>query len=372
MDKKSIKGFYIYILIFILLISVYIYGNVKTKKSADVSLPKSKNTASTKKSNGKVKSKISEITITSVGDCTLGTDERFGVANTMPQVFKNNNNDYNYFFKNVVDIFKSDDITTANLETTLTNATVRANKQFTFKAPPDYVNILKNNSIEGVNISNNHTHDYLDQGLADTISTLKSAHINYFGENNKWLAEVKGVKIGFLGYTGFYSNNDYLEKIKNDITAIKSQGAAFVIINFHWGIENSYNPNNTQKSIAHYAIDNGADLIIGHHPHVIQGLERYKGKIICYSMGNFCFGGNTNPRDKNTFIFQGKFKFNKSSLTSYGIRIIPCSISSVSYVNDYCPTPLKDDKKNSLITKINSLSINLANTVSDEFVEIKQ
>lgn len=377
MNKKFSKQFYIYLLVFLVLIGIYAFGSIKNRQSnkSTALLHKATiavNNKSANKKSVKVQNPYKDIVISSVGDCTLGTDERFSVTNTMPEVFNNNNKDYNYFFKNVLDIFKSDDITTGNLETTLTTAKVRADKQYTFKAPPDYVNVLKNSSIEGVNISNNHIYDYLQQGFDDTINTLETAGINYFGENNKWLTEVKGIKVGFLGYTAFSYDNNYLEKVKQDISDLKSKGASFVIINFHWGTENSYYPNSIQKYIAHYAIDNGADLIIGHHPHVIEGLETYKGKTICYSLGNFCFGGNTNPKDKNTFIFQGKFRFSNSSLVSYEIRIIPCSISSVNYVNDYCPTPLKDNEKSALIAKINSLSTNISIPVSDEFVEIKQ
>lgn len=317
-----------------------------------------------KKNTDKLSQK--EIIITSVGDCTIGHDTAFSYTNSLPAVLNKNNNDFSYFFKNVSDIFKSDDITTANLETTFTNSTIKAEKQFTFKAPPEYAKALKLGYIEGVNISNNHIRDYLDAGFNDTISTLQAEKINFFGEGYKWNTEVKGVNFGFLGYKGYYSDKNFLNTIKKDIASMKAENR-IVIINFHWGDENSYTPNATQKSIAHFAIDNGADLIIGHHPHVIQGLEQYKGKIICYSLGNFCFGGNVNPSDKDTFIMQTKFIIKDNKLTAYGVRAIPCSISSVNYINDYCPTPMVDSRKKGLLDKVNSLSINLKFTLSDDF-----
>ena len=157
-----------------------------------------------------------------------------------------------------------------------------------------------------------------------------------------------------------------MDKLKDDIEELKGQGCV-VVINFHWGEEGSYYPNSTQKSIARYAIDQGADLIIGHHPHVIEGLEKYKDKIICYSLGNFCFGGNANPSDKDTFVLQTKFSFDNNKLTKYDIRVIPFSISSVKYINDYCPTPLSGDDKERLLKKINNASTNLGFQVTDSF-----
>lgn len=309
---------------------------------------------------------FSDITVSSVGDCTIGYDDNFGYTNSFPYVFKKNNSDYSYFFKNTADIFKNDDITTANLETTFTNATIKAVKTYNFKASPDYTKILTNASIEAVNISNNHIYDYLNQGFEDTKASLTNSKISYFGEGNKYITEIKGVKLGFLGYNAFVCGNDFLNKLKSDISFLKSQGC-IVIINFHWGIEGSYSPNETQKEIAHFAVDNGADMIIGHHPHVIQGIEQYKNRIICYSLGNYCFGGNTNPIDKDTFIVQTIFKTENNKLVNYGIRVIPCSISSVSYINDYCPTPMTGTIKESFLKKLNNISPNAGFKISDQF-----
>jgi len=190
-------------------------------------------------------------------------------------------------------------------------------------------------------------------------------------EGSFYITEIKGVKFGFLGYTGFSNSSSFLNKLKTDITSLKAQGC-IVIINFHWGIEREYSPNETQKQIAHFAIDNGADMIIGHHPHVIQGIEQYKNKIICYSMGNFCFGGNANPSDKDTFIVQAIFNTENNKLKSYGIRVIPCSISSVSYTNDYCPTPMTGTKEENFLAKLNKLSPNAGFKISKEFFLLNQ
>jgi hypothetical protein len=318
---------------------------------------------------GNIKQEMqAEIVISSVGDNTLGNDDNFAVYGSLPEVLKRNNNDYSYFFKNVSHIFKADDITTGNLETTFTDSTKKAEKQFAFKGPTAYAKAFPLGGIEAVNLSNNHIYDYLEKGFEDTLKALETENVNYFGEGHQWISEVKGVKIGFLGYKGYWYDNNFLKKIKNDIAGLKEQ-TAFVVINFHWGDENSYKPNSTQKYLAHYAVDQGADLIVGHHPHVIQGLEKYKGKIIAYSMGNFAFGGNNNPKDKNTFILQAKLNFTDSKLTGYGVRAIPCSISSVTTSNDYCPTPLSGSAKDDVLKKLNELSINLDFKLSDEFLD---
>ncbi len=136
---------------------------------------------------------------------------------------------------------------------------------------------------------------------------MKDAGIATFGFEHVALLDVDGVKVGL---TGIYELAEHLEKkqqAKENIAALKEAGAELIIVNFHWGIEREYVPNDTQKTLAHLAVDEGADLVIGHHPHVLQGIEKYKGKYIAYSLGNFCFGGNSNPQDKDTMIFQQTF-----------------------------------------------------------------
>nr|WP_207751768.1 CapA family protein [Clostridium rhizosphaerae] len=307
-----------------------------------------------------------ELVITSVGDCTIGHDDKFAFAQSLPDVLGKNNNDLGYFFKNVADIFKADDITTANLETTFTTANKKAEKEFTFKAPPEYAKAFVLGNIEGVNVSNNHIYDYLQQGFNDTLQSLKTANVNYFGEGNKWITEAKGIKVGYLGYRGFSYDNAFLKKLQGDIEGLKKE-ADFVVVNFHWGEEGKYSPNATQKYLAHFSIDKGADLIVGHHPHVIQGLETYKGKTIAYSMGNFAFGGNKNPSDKDTFILQLKLNFTDKKPDKYAVRVIPCSISSVDYVNNYSPKPLSGTKKDAMLQKLNKLSPDLGYSIKDQF-----
>ena len=323
-----------------------------------------KNTKKAAKKDG-----YSEVLISFGGDSTIGHDTKFAFANSLPDVLSKNNNDFSYFYKNVASIFKNDDISIVNLETVFTNSKDRAEKQFNFKADPSYAQALPLGHIEGVDISNNHIYDYKQKGFDDTLEALKTNNINYFGEGHTWIKEVNGVKFAFLGYTGYNDYAEFRQKLEKDIKKLKDEGC-IVIINLHWGSENSYYPTETQVNLAHFAIDKGADLIIGHHPHVIQGIEQYNGKIICYSLGNFCFGGNFNPKDKDTFIFQAKYKLKNGKAESYGVKVIPCSISSVNYINDYCPTPLQGEEKERVLKKLNGLSSKAGFKITDEFYNI--
>lgn len=296
------------------------------------------------------------ITISAAGDVTLGRDLNFGWEKTFDHELELQNGDFSYFFRNVKDIFEADDLTIVNLETTLTTANKAAEKKFRFKADPSYVEILKEGSIEAVSIANNHTLDYLEKGYKDTLATLKEAEVGYFGYEHRYITEIRGIKIGVLGFVCWEVKDKQKEEIKNAIAKLKEDGADLVIVMFHWGIERDYWPNNVQKKLSRFAIDNGADLVLGAHPHVVQGIEEYKGKQIVYSLGNFCFGGNKNPKDKDTFVYIHKFNFKNKELISEENEVIPCSISSVTNRNNYQPTPLKDKEGDRVMKKIKKYS----------------
>lgn len=292
------------------------------------------------------------ITISAAGDVTLGRDLNFGYEKTFDHELELQNNDYGYFFRNVKDIFEADDLTIVNLETTLTTADKKAEKKFRFKADPSYVQILKEGDIEVVSIANNHTMDYLEKGYEDTLATLEKAEIGYFGYEHKYITDVRGIQVGILGYTYWENSNQQKDKIKQAISDLREEGADIVIVMYHWGIERDYKPYNVQIDMAHFTIDSGADLVLGSHPHVLQGIEEYKGKHIIYSLGNFSFGGNKNPSDKDSMVIVYKFNLKNGELISQENEIIPCSISSVKERNNYQPTPLEGKEKERVLNKI--------------------
>lgn len=296
------------------------------------------------------------IIISAAGDVTLGRDENYGYELSFDHELVRQKGDYGYFFRNVKDIFDSDDLTIVNLETTLTTATKKAEKKFRFKADPSYVEILKLGGIEAVSIANNHTLDYLERGYSDTIATLEEAGVGYFGYEHKYITEIRGIKIGVLGCYTMEATKQKKDEIQQGISELRADGAWLVIIMFHWGTEGSNKVNKAQKELAHYSIDCGADLVLGSHPHVLQGIEEYKGKQIVYSLGNFCFGGNKNPKDKDTMIYVQRFNFENGELVSQEYAIIPCSISSVKSRNNYQPTPLDGEEAARVLKKLKKFS----------------
>ena len=296
------------------------------------------------------------ITVSMVGDCTLGTDVNFDQSTSF-DAFYQMKNDPGYFFQNVKDIFTADDLTVANMEGTLTTSNDRQQKTFAFKGDPSYTEILTRGGVEATNLANNHSHDYGDQSYEDTIQYLEAAGITTFGYDRTAVMDVKGIKVGLIGIYELKDGLGRQQQVIDTIQEVKDQGAQVIVVSFHWGTEKSNVPDDIQKTLAHLAVDQGADLVVGHHPHVLQGIEKYQGKNIVYSLGNFCFGGNKNPSDKDTMIFQQTFTVENGELVEDDVtNIIPCSLSSESGYNNYQPMVLEGSEKERVLQKIEEFS----------------
>ena len=295
------------------------------------------------------------LTVSVVGDCTLGTDENFDYDTSLNAYFESYGKEY--FFQNVKSIFEADDLTIANNEGTFTESYDREDKTFAFKAPASFAGIYSCSSVEAVNTANNHSHDYGEQSFQDTMDALDAEGIVHFGYDETAVMDVKGVKVGLIG---IYELNDHLKRkqqLEDNINKVKDEGAELVIVIFHWGNEKETVPDSNQTTLGRLAIDLGADLVCGHHPHVLQGVEEYKGKNIVYSLGNFCFGGNSSPSDMDTMIFQQTFTITNDGVQDDNVtNIIPCSISSASDYNNYQPTPAEGDEKTRIMEKIQERS----------------
>lgn len=295
------------------------------------------------------------LTLSFAGDCTLGMDDYLGYSGSLNETYDQMG--ASYFLQNVRDIFSSDDLTIVNFEGTLTDSDQRADKTYAFKGPKTYTDILTSASVEIANLANNHTQDYGEQGFADTKAALTAANIEHFGFEDTLILEVDGVKVGFTGQFTVYEGPEHLELLQKNIQSLQEQGAQLIIASFHWGLEKDTTPEADQIELAHAAIDAGAHLVIGHHPHVLQGMERYKGRYICYSLGNFCFGGNSNPPDYDCMIFQQTFTLYGDMVSEDdNINIIPCSVSSTTLRNDYCPTPAEGTDAERILSKLRLLS----------------
>lgn len=311
------------------------------------------------------------LTLSVVGDCTLGTDETFDYDTSLNAYYENYGSAY--FLQNVKNIFSQDDLTIANFEGTLTESDAREDKTFAFKGPASFTSILTDGSVEAVNTANNHSHDYGDQSYEDTMTALDAAGIVHFGYDETAVMDVKGIKVGMVG---IYELKDHLEReqqLKDNIAKVKADGAQLIVVIFHWGNETETVPDSNQTTLGRLAIDEGADLVCGHHPHVLQGIETYKGKNIIYSLGNFCFGGNSSPSDMDTMIYQQTF-----TITSEGVQadnvtnVIPCSISSAAYegYNNYQPTPAEGDEAARILAKINERSADIQTTEGTTFTAV--
>ena len=274
------------------------------------------------------------ITVSAAGDCTFGSDRSSPSSVNFYAVNRRKKNP-GYFFKKVKKIFEKDELTLVNFEGTLTKRNTRAPKTYAFKGSPGYVNILKKGSVEAV------------------------AFANY---------KVKGKRIGMISVNGLESLNSVRQLIQSGMKKLKKKKADLCIVSMHAGNEHTYTISATQKSIARYAVQKGADLVLGHHPHNLQGIEKYKGVYIVYSLGNFCFGGNTNPSDKDTMIFQQTFVFKNEKLKrkKSKAKIIPCSVSSVSTINNYQPAPAKGTKRTRILKKLDNMCRPMGLTLRDK------
>lgn len=362
-------GIGIFVLVFILILagirgcSNYISSRqaaakktVSMNASKDNSQKASSDSQNTDSSNATVSSPVS-LTLSVVGDCTLGTDETFDYDTSLNAYYENYGADY--FLQNVKDIFSADDLTIANFEGTLTDSDEREDKTFAFKAPASYASILTGGSVEAVNTANNHSHDYGEESFDDTLAALDDAGIVHFGYDETAVMDVKGIKVGLVGIYELYDHLEREQQLKDNIAKVKADGAQLIVVIFHWGNETETVPDSNQTTLGRIAIDEGADLVCGHHPHVLQGIETYKGRNIVYSLGNFCFGGNSSPSDMDTMIYQQTFTIDADGVKKDNVtNIIPCSISSAAYdgYNNYQPTPAEGDEATRILGKINERS----------------
>ena len=280
--------------------------------------------------------------LTFVGDCTLGANpSNYYAGSGFIQTIGEN---YDYPFRNVAVYFQNDNATLVNLEGPLTDSGNPADKTPTFRGPTAYSQILTEGSVDIVTLANNHTLDYGQTGYDSTVKTLKEANVPFVERDGTCLVTLNtGLKIGLYGMVYYDLNRQAMEA---GISDLQSQGADLIVVAPHWGVEGSYRPTQEQMDLAHAAIDAGADIVWGSHPHVLQPIEEYKDGLILYSMGNFCFGGNGAPEDLDTVLIQQEVVKTPDGRVSLGKRkVVPCSIGSAPGKNNYQPTPLDVDSE---------------------------
>lgn len=249
-----------------------------------------------------------KITIAAVGDIMLGGR---GTA-----LLARHGSDYP--FSATSPVLRGADLSIGNLEAPLTGrGTEFSTKRFRFRADPQTAPALKRAGLSAVTLANNHILDFGPQGLEDTLSHLTAANIAYAGAGTNLdnarrpaIITVKGKRIGLLAYSLTLPNEffatagragtapGYLRYVRDDI--VRLRGATdYIVVSFHWGGELLATPRPYQVRMARAAIDAGADLILGHHPHVLQGIERYRNGAILYSLGNFAFATGSSRSDRS-------------------------------------------------------------------------
>jgi len=300
---------------------------------------------------------IVTLTLSAAGDATLGGDRRWAGYGAFMREFANSGNDHSHFLRNVAHIFYESCVTVLNLEGTLTYATSHMDKQFVFRGPPHFARILSSSHVDIVSLANNHTIDFHQRGYDDTRAALTYEDIIYFGNETNTIMEVNGIKVGFFGFRIWNDSADNRRLVRNAIADLENRGAQLIIAFHRWGVEGSTRPEPYQINMGRYSIRNGAHLVLGSHPHVVQGIEEYMGRFIVYSLADFCFGGNANPRDQDAFIFQQTFSFYNGELLPYNEKyIIPVFMSSVRYRNDFQPTPAEGDDAERILGRIERYS----------------
>lgn len=301
-----------------------------------------------------------EILLTFTGDCTLGGEDRLAAKDYSFQGYIGREG-YGYPFEKVQQVFIQDDVTVINLEGVLYDyINNKVQKTYNFRGPTDYANIIKGASIELSFLGNNHTFDYGRQGYRSTVEALEEAGLDWFAVTDEgiktWIYEKNGVKIGFTGANITYFNR-FPDKLEKSISDLKQEGCAFIVGVMHGGQE--YGPRQN-KGIIRYAkflVDQGAGLVVGHHPHVLHGIEVYQGANIIYSLGNFAFGGNAELRSYQTMLVQAKLCFDEEGrYLSQQLNLLPAHVSGNLEYNNYQPVLVEGDEAQVIIDLVASMS----------------
>lgn len=311
-----------------------------------------------------------EAVLTFAGDCTIGSFPECSPQKRFDTLFHADGSP-TYPFDLVKEWFQADDLSIINFEGTLTTATKMADKSWRFKGEPDFAKILPRSGIEVATIANNHSWDYLEAGHSDTVKYLAAENVMVGDEDRPVKFTANGMDFIILSrniwpITDIKQTNEEVSALCEEIARYSKENLA-VIVCIHWGIENDPVTGN-QRTYARQIIDAGAELIIGHHPHILQGIEQYKGKFICYSLGNFAFGGNAATRTDSleTMLVRPRFSKTENRAVCTGLSIVPCYSTSHPNlrVNNYRPKPVFGEEAQKVIDKVLRLSSVLPNGIT--------
>ena len=297
-----------------------------------------------------VRGESKRIILSFIGDCTLGCKEiDHGKKKSIDYYIQQYG--FEYPFAMVRYILAQDDLTVANMEGIFQNSVEGLNKktkkEYNFRADESYADIFLKGSVEAVTVGNNHIGDYGQSGFDSSIRTLKEYGIKWFGSTNyggqAYIYEKDGVKIGFVGsYISYYWQN--VDVLKPLFDELREEGCAAIIAVIHGGVEYAKRHDKNQYNMARKFINWGADIVVGHHPHCLQGYEIIEGAPVYYSIGNFVFAGNFSLRTNYTVILSMALSFDEEGrFMGSTANLIPCRLSQTTDVRDknlYQPYPV--------------------------------
>ncbi|MBQ8307013.1 MAG: CapA family protein [Blautia sp.] len=311
--------------------------------------------------------KKTTITISAAGDCTLGRNYAMGDRNSWN--YRYDNQGYSYFLKKVSSIFKKDDLTIVNLEGVLSNSAKRlktfyrqksgkvSKKSYCHLGKPKYLKALTHGGVDVVSFANNHNIDYGLQGFKDTVNACKNYKLPVAYYDTLVRYHVKGLTVGVISIDSTYCKVSTAEKYLRQGMADLRHDCDLIIACMHWGENYVKQASSEEKKLGHLCVDLGADMVLGCHAHILQGVERYKGRYIFYSLGNFTYGGRAVPADVETMIAQQTFTFVDGKLQiDDNVKIIPCWMSTSKKINNFQPVVKTGSAGRSVIDKINSRS----------------
>ena len=320
---------------------------------------------------------IHSITISAVGDCTLGRNYKMQFENSWDDMFLKYGAEY--FLQNVEDVFNEDDITIANLEGVLSESAPRqetffrqkkgkiAEKTYCHLGRPVYLSALTLGGVDVVSFANNHNIDYGLQGFEDTLDACDFYNLPVAYYDHVVRMNISGITVGIASIDATYCSLDIVESYLRNAISDLEVDCNLIIVCMHWGQNYETIPNDEQRYLGHLCVDLGADMVIGHHAHILQGIERYKGRYIFYSLGNFTYGGRAVPRDVDTMIAQQTFTFVDGHLMiDDNMTILPCWMSTKTEINDFCPVIKDDPEATAIIEKINDLSDTLGTSINEQ------
>ncbi len=294
------------------------------------------------------------VRISCTGDVLLGSNESVRKKGEGTYSFDTyiNNYGYEYPFAGLYDMFSTDDITFVNLECVLADDIKKgfSKSRFVFRAPTDYAKILTAGSVEVCNLANNHTENYGTEGMEKTVAALEAEGIGYcgttFGLNSYWIEDVDGIKIGFVGAYPRYNGGDptlkpkHQKELKSCFDACKEAGCAAIVAAIHCGGEYLEKSASMQWNYEDLCVKFGANLVIGNHPHVPQGIKVKDGVTRLHSIGNFTFGGNTGIDERlvpQGYVAQFDLTFEDGVYAGQQLTIWPIHITGTPPQNNYQP-----------------------------------